>query len=251
MYAMDDSSATTERPSLVSPDSTAEAEALAEYRSPSVLALIALVLGLASPLVFVAQILLAVPLFGIGVSLVALAKIAASKGQLSGRWAALVGLSLSVACLSAAESRIWMAEWRMAGQARPVAQEWLAHLLQGEGEAAFQMTAAAQRAAMDAAEAEPPMLGSGQTPLEEFLGHPVVKALLEMGPQAQVQLVGTQNVMRTTPYQAIVEQHFRVQPVERGTPWTVAITLEQRGLVEDGEAPVWRVANFEQVRSER
>jgi hypothetical protein len=66
-----------------------------------------------------------------------------------------------------------------------------------------------------------------------------------------VQLVGTQNAVRTTPYQAIVEQHFRVQPVEDdATPWTVAITLEQRGLVENGEAPVWRVANFEQVRSE-
>src|SRR6476620_3954579 len=72
-------------------------EQTTEYRTLSVLAIISLVMGLAAPLAVAAPFLLAIPLFGIAVSLVALRRIAVSGGVLAGRWAATLGLVLCVA----------------------------------------------------------------------------------------------------------------------------------------------------------
>ena len=98
---------TTDNPHLG--ENTAETEALASYRAPSVLAIVALLFGIASPLALVAPLLMAVPLVGAVLALFALAKIAASSGQLVGRSAALWGLGLAVACAVASPVRDWSA----------------------------------------------------------------------------------------------------------------------------------------------
>src|SRR5262245_45308902 len=80
---------------------TDDVEALSDYRTLSVLALVSLVIGLASPLAFAAPLALAIPIIGIAVALVALHRISRSEGLLAGRWAAITGLALSVASIVA------------------------------------------------------------------------------------------------------------------------------------------------------
>src|SRR5436305_15202732 len=72
-------------------------EQITEYRTLSVLAIISLIIGLISPVAIAAPFLLVVPFVGIAVSLLALRRIAVSGGVLAGRWAATLGLVLSLA----------------------------------------------------------------------------------------------------------------------------------------------------------
>src|SRR4051794_40807962 len=82
-----------------------------QYRSVSALALVSLVFGLLSPLSFGMPLLIVIPLFGIGVSIVALRRIAASEGALTGSWAAIVGLFLCIAFALAPFSRDAVVRW--------------------------------------------------------------------------------------------------------------------------------------------
>jgi hypothetical protein len=68
---------------------------LAGYVAISRLAVAALALGLASPLILVSPLLVVVPLAGVAVATVALIGIAASDGQLKGHWLATLGLCLA------------------------------------------------------------------------------------------------------------------------------------------------------------
>src|SRR5438874_2243110 len=98
--------ATNTPSSVLSPAFRADdPEETSSYRSLSVLAIISLVVGIAAPLAFIGPLLLAIPLFGIALSLVALRQIAASEGALAGRWAAITGLSLCVVSIIAPFSR--------------------------------------------------------------------------------------------------------------------------------------------------
>ena len=62
------------------------------YHSVSALAIIALVVGLLSPLAFAHELLWALPLTAIALSIVAIVRIDRSEGLLIGRWAAVLGL---------------------------------------------------------------------------------------------------------------------------------------------------------------
>ena len=71
-------------------------EQTTEYRSLSVLAVLGLVIGLIAWVAYLAPFLIVVPLAGIAISLLALRQIAVSDGVMAGRWAAIVGLALSI-----------------------------------------------------------------------------------------------------------------------------------------------------------
>ena len=82
----------------------------AAYRTLSILSVVSLILGVAAPLAFFAPLLLVIPLAGIATALLAIRHIALSEGALMGRAAALVGLVLSVGCISAAFTRTALTE---------------------------------------------------------------------------------------------------------------------------------------------
>src|SRR5262245_2800485 len=100
-------------------------EETAEYRQVSVLALISFVLGILSPLTFASPLLMAIPLFGIAFSILALRQIAGSQGGVSGRWAAVAGLFLCVISLVAPFSRDLVFRSVRTREAVSVGRDWL------------------------------------------------------------------------------------------------------------------------------
>lgn len=110
------------------------------YRSLSVLAVVAFVLGLASVFVLAADLLLIVPLMAIAVSLLALSRIAANSEVLTGRPLARTGLAIAVVCSVAWLVKGQMQQQLLAQQASPVAVAFIEHVLAEDFEQAYLLT---------------------------------------------------------------------------------------------------------------
>lgn len=105
-------------------------EAPVDYRPVSVLAMVALAVGLVSCLALVSQMAWALPIVGVGVAVAALADVCRGTGK-SGRWAALAGLALSVGFAAQAVSGM-LATRTIAGErATIVARSFVEALRQG------------------------------------------------------------------------------------------------------------------------
>ena len=167
-------------------ENTAETEALASYRAPSIVAILALLFGLASPLALVAPLLMVLPLVGAVLALVALGRVAASEGQLVGRGAALWGLALSVVFALASPVRERCTAHWFSQQAQPLAERWLQLLVAGDTNSAFHLTTAAERPV--APDPRPGMPEPEVTPLEQFEQTPTIEQLANLG-EANVRLV--------------------------------------------------------------
>jgi hypothetical protein len=86
--------------------------------------------------------------------------------------------------------------------------------------------------------------------LEAFLERPLVVELLGLGERANARFVATDSYERVAAHLSYVRQHFEIRPSDadgEALPFLVAVTLEQRGLPRDSQAPAWRIANFERV----
>ena len=227
-----------------SPENTTETEALGSYSEPSVLAIVALLFGLLSPLGLVAKLLMAISLVGAALAILALRKIAASGGRLVGRGAALVGLALSVACACASPTRDWCTARWFSLQAQPVAERWIELLKQGETARAFALTTAAQRSSVRTA--GPGMPEPEFTPLEQFQQSPVVQALAGM-PDSDVRLVERVGYTPQGHHRHLVAHRYEVLPREAAdrAPLDVHLQLERRGKSGSEIPPVWRVDHFE------
>src|SRR5690348_9302651 len=92
-------------------------ERLPQYRSISSLAVLTLLLGLASPLAIATPLLLVVPLAAVFTAIAALRQIGANAEILSGRGAALTGLFLGICMLVYPPTRIWMRNEVLTGHA--------------------------------------------------------------------------------------------------------------------------------------
>ena len=112
----------------------------ASYRTFSVLAIISLLFGLASPLCFVGPLLFGIPLVGAAVSLLAIRRIDTSEGVLAGRWAAVAGLALCVASLASNITRDMVGQHLRAAQAEAFGRDWISLLLTGHADEAFRLT---------------------------------------------------------------------------------------------------------------
>jgi hypothetical protein len=234
---------TTGKPLVEPARSTHEAEQLASYHSPSGLAIFSLLLGLASPLVFTAKLLMVIPGLGIAISLLALAKIAASDGQLFGRKAALVGLALAIASACAVTMEKQVVTWLVSRQARPIALVWFNHLRHGQVEAAFSLTTASQRPTKNPAMPSP-FGSSNESPIDQFTTSLVVTKLVDWGEQAKVHFDKTVVVQQLPQDRKRVVLQFAVQgPAGLGS-LLVALTMEKRGV--DQTDTGWRVDQFQE-----
>lgn len=189
-----------------------EDERVVQYGSPSVLAIISLLFGLAAPLCLVAPLLLVVPAFGAALALIALRNIASSDGALIGRQAAMIGLGLSVAVGVAAVARTQTIQHLRSGQAQRAASRWF-ELLQGRQlEPAFRLTT---RGAAPAAEAPPGIPAGSQKrvdPLQQFADDAVIKAIQEAGPKANVRWVADIASIFKPHGEYLVQQRYQVVP---------------------------------------
>jgi hypothetical protein len=103
-----------------------------EYQSLSPLAALAFVLGLLSLAALSAPLLLVVPVAAIGAAWLALVKIRASGGVLSGARLAQWGLSLGLACAVTTVVRDPVRNALMRRQTQAVAEQWLSLVVEGK-----------------------------------------------------------------------------------------------------------------------
>jgi len=124
------------RPDSLHPDE----QTLADYSTVSRPAILAVFLGLASPLVLVSPLLVVVPLAAVAVAAVALRQIATSGGQFSGRWPVTIGLCLATMFMGWGLSRQWSRQSVLVREAEQFAEGWLQLVRQGKHQRAHQLT---------------------------------------------------------------------------------------------------------------
>jgi len=127
------------------PVDSVSAGELGSYRSLSTLAVVAFVLGLISPVVFISPLLLVLPLAAVGTALLALAKISASSGGLSGAGLARCGFALAIVFGVAATARITVRNELFRRQAAAAARQWLSLVAANQIEKAADMLTYAAR----------------------------------------------------------------------------------------------------------
>ncbi len=116
-----------------------DADEWGQYRSLSVLAVVAFVLGLCSIVMFVGPLLVVVPLAAVATALLALKGIAASGGGLSGARLAWWGLALAIVFGVASFSRVKVRDILMQRQADRVGRQWLSMAAEGRAEDMLQL----------------------------------------------------------------------------------------------------------------
>jgi hypothetical protein len=215
---------------------TDDLEETTEYRSLSVLALLGLLFGLASPLCFGAPLLMAIPIAGAAISVLALQRIAASNGALAGRWAAIVGLFLCVAIGIAPFTREYVIRAYREQQAKDFSQEWLKLVVEGKTEDAFRLTIDATRGP---APAPPGEKATPTNPYDTFLGLPLVKAMKAAGPDAEIRCVGTLKYDPRSFHQVFVRQKFEIVPRASNSdskPFDVFLVTQRARLPSEGRS---------------
>jgi hypothetical protein len=187
---------------------------LIEYRSVSVLAVFALLLGLCAPLAMLGPVLWIVPALGVAVSVWALLAIAKSEGALVGRKAALTGLSLALVCGAAAASARVSEGWWLRGEARPVAARWFELLRDDQPLAAHQLTLTPGERATDASALESGYRDEEnlRQSLERFVHNPLIRALLALGGKAEVRYYATESHHRDGDQQRISQIYAITYP---------------------------------------
>jgi len=223
-----------------------DTEQVADYRTVSALAIVSLLFGLASPLCFAWPLLMAIPLFGAAISIIALRRIDASDGALAGRWAATIGLVLCVVSGTAAVSRDLVTRYIRTQQADELAREWIELLLAGDTEEAFRLTVAGNRREPPAP--EPGIPAPTQTPFEQFREQPIISELATAGADAEIQPAEVLAYEPQPRRQFIVQQKFLVAPRHAaGThrhPIEAIVTLQRSQLIGDRQ-PRWLVLSYE------
>jgi hypothetical protein len=207
-----------------------------EYRTLSVLAIVSLIFGLASPLCFGATLLMVIPLFGILISILALQRIAASDGALAGGWAAATGLVLCVVFATAPITRTLVLRMMRTHQAEAFGRSWIELLLAGETERAFRLTIESTR---PASRPEPGRPAPKESPFDMFKDQPEVKALAAAGPDATVRFEGNLAYESPSFARVLVRQKYSVipQPTRSGaSAIDLLLTLERMKLAAEGRS---------------
>ncbi len=238
----------TARPTDSAPAFHAEdVDQVADYRSVSVLAILSLLIGLASPLVLLSRLFLVLPLLGAAFSLIALRRVATSSELLAGRWAATAGLALCVACGIAALSRDGVTRYLRTTQAAEFGRKWLTTLAANETEQAFRMTVEGTR---PPAQPEPGTPPSATSPYDEFMKDPLVQQISTAGATAKVARLETQEYSELSRRDVLVRQRFRITPQgeadKSGSTDAIEADLTlQRSRFPGRREPLWLIAKFE------
>lgn len=212
------------------------------YRSLSGLAVVGLLLGLASPLIFIAPLLAAVPLVAIGVCAVALNRVGQNSEYLAGRGLALFGLVIAVGSFCAYHASGRLEKWLLSAQAQPHAKEWIELIRSSELEDAYQLTLDARaRAAIKAADkrGEPSSIISS----EEFARQPAVTTLAQLGTAGTVRHSYDGALQHYPNGKLQLSQMYEVTAAD-GKRVEVAVLME-RNAGQSGAPALWRVMNID------
>ncbi len=219
-------------------------EQTTDYRQLSVLAIISLVMGLAAPLAIAGPFLLAIPLFGIAVSLVALRRIEQSGGVFAGKWMATIGLALCVASAILPVSHDMIQRAIRVNDAETFGKSWVATVTSGNLKEAFHSTLDATRPTAPPDPGAPPKAPAYDT----FVNQPVIKALQAAGPGADIRVRETIDFQAITYRSITVRQLYSVTSAAasagaNGQPIEFVLTV-QRGIVPRESMSRWMVASY-------
>lgn len=219
-------------------------EQTTEYTTLSVLAIIAFVFGLAAPLAIAGPFLLAIPLFGIAVALVALRRIAVSGGVLSGRWLATIGLALCVASAFVPLSHSMIQRTIRQHQAELFGRNWVALVTSGELQKAFHLTVDATRPTPPPEPNAPPKT----SPYETFVDQPVIKALQAAGKDANIRIADMLEFQANSYRSIVVRQLYEVSPgtgasSASGKPVELVLSVQRATLPRESMSR-WLVTSY-------
>lgn len=217
------------------------------YRTLSVLAIVSLVLGLASPLALFAPLILLIPIAGAVLALMAIRQINASEGTLFGRAAASIGLALSIAAIAAAFTRIALIDELLSRQARATASQWFELLQEGDAQSAFELTVASRQPPPKAPPGPPEeSAGPPVPPIDTFRSDPVVHFLLEHSQGKPVSYVRDEVVDSAVISNARIQQLYEVAVPAEGSnsPQTSIELILQRTRGIGASPHEWLVAAY-------
>jgi hypothetical protein len=218
----------------------------AAYRTMSSLSIVGLVLGLAAPLTMFAPLLMVIPIAGVAVALLAIRRIALSEGTLIGRTAALIGLALSIASISAAFTRTELTQVILSRQARATAREWFDHLQAGQADQALLLMSLSRQSPPSTEPGEAPggEPKAAPTPLESLRADPVAHFLLDHAAGAPVEFVRDTSLELFPSGEAQIQQEYSVGvPSEtRDAPTTSVELVLQRSRGSNAAPSEWLVS---------
>ncbi len=238
----------TTAPIQMQPPNDADGDA-AEYRSISGAAVVALLLGLASPLNFVSPALIVVPIAAVGCALLASRSIAASGGGLAGRSLATTGLALAAFSAAAAPTYKYTRDGRYLAQAEEAAGAWLAHLAAGDTKAAGEMTSlSAIRRITPEQPTGLPSIGPAGPVVTNYArllgGEPVTKALAGVAEGKAPRLICTEAELAFLKGRIQCMMRFDAEGPGDGSPVGVNVSAVLPVLIPD---PVWVIDEWSLV----
>lgn len=200
-------------------------ESAPEYRPISTLAVIGLLLALASVLAFVHPLLWLLPLAGAAASGWALVRLSAPDATQIGRKAALVALTLSLMLGAAAPVRWGLFRWQMQAEAQHLAWQWFEALREGNAYRAHQFTIyEAQRAAPDDDLATRYSEPEQRRQIEDYVQDPAVQTLLSLGKYATVRYFENK-ALQATQEESNVVDIYAVSVREKGQTTSFFVQL--------------------------
>jgi hypothetical protein len=222
-----------------------ETEENGEYRSIDPAALLGLALGLMSAAALAQTVLWLIPPVGALVNAIALRRLRQDPARI-GRAFALLGLGLSVFFGVAPLVQKLTTHELLSRQAKPVADQWFEYLRQRQPEKALWLQFAPDyRAALDDEiwffyrhDKE------AKARLKKFVAMPLVRALLELGPDAQVRFYKTaasHNDWSRGEVSCLYTVTFTDQDGRKKT-FLVALILERSPTRREGISP-WHVSD--------
>lgn len=217
-----------------------------EYRAVEPWSIFALLLGLASPLALIDPLLSLVPALGLLSAMMALARMGGDRLR-PGRWMALVGLGLSAFFVMVPIARYTSANWLLARQARPVADQFLAFLRERSPEKAvlLEMVPDQRPPADDGLWTFFRNDPESQSQLRAFVERPPIRMLLALGDRADIQFYRVNGVAAGSS-RALADYWYTVTFTdEQDRKKTIVLgLLLQRDPVRDESLNPWRVKDL-------
>jgi hypothetical protein len=188
------SASTASPPEKLLPDE----QRLAEYRSLAPLAVVSVVLGVASALILTSPLLAPLPVAAMVAALAALRSIARSSGQLAGNGVAIVGLCLGAFFLGLGLTTHLARQRVLEQRAHEMTDAFLGLLQDGKAREAhqFRQPAANRLSSPEAIKDYYEKNTEAAKELQSFVTSPVVKELTVLGPDAKVQFEAVSSATR-------------------------------------------------------
>ncbi len=228
-----------------------------EYRRICGLAILTFLLGLASALAFIGPLLLVLPFAGLGVGLLALAKIKANTDHLSGRTLAVWGIMLSVLFSVAATVRPVLLQKLLLQQGDAFGQRWMEMLSEGQDEQALQYVdvSAIQRMAPRDAQGKPIRSENFETEiLHAFQGEPFIQDLQAAGKPGTIRFYDGAVLPQASSYQsmAYLIYELKSQSPDVGDTWQfvqLGLKKSRSSHKSSGTGSAWSVTYWKIAES--